>query len=624
MMNGQGDAYTDSLEIVLQSDLPILEQAEIHNEISNYLSTVDSTKASHHAFTALDLATSIHSDIEKGKAFKNLALIQGYLEYTLSSISYNDSAMYYFTAAKDTLQMIKILNNVGRKLCFVGRFEEGIKGYQQAEKWLKESDPKRFWLILRLNHASCLEEAEQSSSVVDICLEAIEVCKEIEDKILEIYFINLIANAYTDIPQNQEKALHYFKDGLDKVKILNKPETGMEDDLTLMELKSDLLNNRAVFFLEKKEYEKAYQDLLVSLEILDQYFEGRLLRAENLFNLAIATKGMKLYSKSHQYFEEAFEEMEKSDRTALFPIPYRELAELYALQSDYKNALFYHKKSKEINDSIFSLEVNKNLQELNTKYENEKIKKDLAKKELALEINKNRLNLYKIGGLILCTIIGVGYWFFRNRQKRQQLQTEKRQIELEHGLLRAQMNPHFIFNALNSIQGFFLNNQVVNGNEFMGKFSTLMRRVLDQSSKSKHSLSDELDTLKLYLDIEKTRLEGLLEYEINYSSDLELELIEIPPLIFQPFVENSIWHGIVPKKSKGLISIQLATMDNEEYLWVQIQDNGVGLKDKKNTHKPKGLSITKERLGKDSSIKIFNTEDKDGVTVELKIPIREE
>lgn len=284
-------------------------------------------------------------------------------------------------------------------------------------------------------------------------------------------------------------------------------------------------------------------------------------------------------------------------------------------------------KAKKIRDSVFTNEMRQNLQEITTRYETQKIKQELAASNLAIEKERHQNRLTLIASISLLLLSGIGYFFYRGRQRRLRLENEKRKIELEYGLLRAQMNPHFVFNSLNSIQGYFADNQFAKGNEFLGKFSRLIRRVLDQSVAPAILLSEELETLKLYLDVEKIRLKDKLCYDIKMDKNVEADLIRVPPLILQPFAENAIWHGIAPKESKGKISIRLQMDEADQFLLIQLEDDGVGLhsvgKNNKMSHQSKGIQITKERLGKQGAVTIFDKKEigETGVQVNLKIPI---
>lgn len=186
------------------------------------------------------------------------------------------------------------------------------------------------------------------------------------------------------------------------------------------------------------------------------------------------------------------------------------------------------------------------------------------------------------------------------------------------------MNPHFIFNALNSIHGFFASNELARGNNFMAKFSNLVRRILDQSNLNAHTLEQEMDTLRLYLDIEKERMGEQLSYSIEIDESVEGDFIEIPPLIVQPFVENAIWHGIAGNSSGGHVSVN-GFMQGEDILCIEIVDNGVGLDSTEiKEHSSKGIKIARERLGPQGRIEIGNNNDSTGVKVALLINLDDE
>ena len=168
--------------------------------------------------------------------------------------------------------------------------------------------------------------------------------------------------------------------------------------------------------------------------------------------------------------------------------------------------------------------------------------------------------------------------------------------------LRSQMNPHFIFNCLNAIKSYTLNHDTEGADFYLTKFSKLMRQVLENSRSEKITLKNELETLTLYLDMEKLRAGDKLNYAFTIADDLETDFIEIPPMLIQPFVENAIWHGLMQKEEGGKIEID-CRQKNDKIVIVTILDNGIGreraaeLKTKTATrHKSFGMKITSERM----------------------------
>lgn len=170
--------------------------------------------------------------------------------------------------------------------------------------------------------------------------------------------------------------------------------------------------------------------------------------------------------------------------------------------------------------------------------------------------------------------------------------------------LRSQMNPHFIFNALNSIQQYILTGNVDDANKYLSKFSRLQREILNQSDKYFISLEKEIEMLNLYLQLEQLRFDEGFEYEIKVDEEIDVSEIKIPPMIMQPFVENSIWHGLASQKDNKKILIEF-TLNSEDILLAKINDNGIGreastkLKDlntSQSQYPSRGLSLITERL----------------------------
>jgi LytS/YehU family sensor histidine kinase len=183
----------------------------------------------------------------------------------------------------------------------------------------------------------------------------------------------------------------------------------------------------------------------------------------------------------------------------------------------------------------------------------------------------------------------------KNREKQKQ-----RLLEAEKRSLLSQMNPHFIFNSLNSIQHFIIQNDDLQANNYLTNFSSLIRKILENSRKNLITLSEEISTLTLYLEMEKLRFEEGFEYKINRDLNLDYNEVMIPPMILQPFVENAIWHGLMPLKTKGLLTITFSRIDG--YYHCLIRDNGIGrekagrLKGKKGPHNSTGMMNINERV----------------------------
>lgn len=194
--------------------------------------------------------------------------------------------------------------------------------------------------------------------------------------------------------------------------------------------------------------------------------------------------------------------------------------------------------------------------------------------------------------------------------KIQQLESEKSQIEYQRNLgnyylmaLRYQMNPHFIFNCLNSIKLYTTQNNGAAASEYLTKFSKLIRLVMENSAKGKILLSAELDMLRLYIELEAMRFKDKLQYTIHLEEDVEPDFIELPPLLLQPYVENAIWHGLMPKEEGGRLTIEVAMNNSESLLRVSITDTGIGRvksadfqSEKPSKHESYGMKVTSDRI----------------------------
>ncbi|MEC3880230.1 sensor histidine kinase [Parapedobacter sp. 10938] len=222
----------------------------------------------------------------------------------------------------------------------------------------------------------------------------------------------------------------------------------------------------------------------------------------------------------------------------------------------------------------------------------------------------------------------------REKKKRKNLIMKNKMAYLKQQALSALINPHFIFNCLNSIQHYLNKNQNNLANEYLADFAHLIRLTIEQSEETFITLREETVRLKLYLSLEKLRLQEKLNWKLIIDPHLDDKRIKIPNMILQPYVENAIWHGIMPKKKGGNISIYM-NKHNKTELKIIIEDDGVGFDpDKKNgdvSHKKLGMSIIKERfsllqhlLHQSFSIDISYIEkagNKKGTRVILIIPI---
>lgn len=204
---------------------------------------------------------------------------------------------------------------------------------------------------------------------------------------------------------------------------------------------------------------------------------------------------------------------------------------------------------------------------------------------------------FQVSVILILIVSIVIYFNRRSNRKLNEKNLEKAKINAELTALKAQINPHFLFNVLNSIQSFILDNEKDIAQEYLVKYGRLMRMVLDYSDHLLVSLNTEIEMLKLYTDLEKLRLKKGFDFEVILSDYFVENSIDIPSMIIQPFVENAVWHGLSPLNEKGNIIIEVNHID--DHIQIEVIDNGVGFEigsENSNNHVSSGVRLVRERL----------------------------
>jgi hypothetical protein len=237
--------------------------------------------------------------------------------------------------------------------------------------------------------------------------------------------------------------------------------------------------------------------------------------------------------------------------------------------------------------------------------------KTLTQQNELTKLRQRQTLLFSLLGIAAMLLTGVYlYFLYQRRQAKMQLEMLTKEEQFSQTLadeslraLRSQMNPHFIFNSLNSINSVVVGNNIPLASDYLTKFSKLIRLILDNSTHQVIPLAKELETLRLYLLMEGIRFSGRFDYTISVDEELDAEHIKIPPTTLQPFVENAIVHGLMHVAHKGNIAIDVRYLTASS-VQISIQDNGIGrqksaaLKSTTNKHKSHGLEITTQRISK--------------------------
>ena len=280
----------------------------------------------------------------------------------------------------------------------------------------------------------------------------------------------------------------------------------------------------------------------------------------------------------------------------------RYLSDLAAKQGDHKKALEYYRMAQHYDDEISNDRNLRYVNDMIVKYEADKKTnqiKALAKDNEAVKqrLQKNKTT-FLISGIILIFLAGLFYVLYRQYQ----LKNDKKLLTLEQTMLRSQMNPHFLFNSLNSIKLYIINNEKKNAVHYLNKFSKLVRKILEASSLKEIPLAEELETVELYMNIENIRFSNEIDFKITVDEGIDTQLVKIPSLILQPFLENALWHGLSSKEGEKKIGLHVSR-DNDGFIDITITDNGVGRQAAEKIKEGKvlkrksvGIDITKERL----------------------------
>lgn len=311
------------------------------------------------------------------------------------------------------------------------------------------------------------------------------------------------------------------------------------------------------------------------------------------------------------------------------------MSELYSELKDDSKALSYYKeainKERETKGKLQTLFVGELVNKLKAQPKLDNIINSQNKLKIR-DFEANRSRNVLIITLISLALLSVAlYSIYRQRL----LNNDRQVLLLEQQALQAQMNPHFIFNALNSIKLYIINNEQKNAVYYLNKFSKLIRNILDVSKVKDVSLKEELDTMDLYMSIENIRFNNEIRYEKQINDSLNLDTIKVPPLLLQPFLENAIWHGLSSKNGKKEVILS-AFKVSKNLVEINITDNGVGRKAameiKKNKslkRKSVGLDLTTERLktfsgdfNHDFSLKYYDLRDDDGKPIGTKVALR--
>jgi tetratricopeptide (TPR) repeat protein len=361
------------------------------------------------------------------------------------------------------------------------------------------------------------------------------------------------------------------------------------------------LANRGWNFYIEKMYDSSvycYESSLKRYSIPGKKYS---MAANALGNLGTLYRDLNRPQEAIEYYKEAIDNALKGNSLFNLQWIYMDMSAMYLKLRDTTNAYLSHVMFKKYSDAYNAVKSSQGMSDARIRYEADTRNKELQL--LSLRLKNIRLLNYGFSGFILLTAV-IGFLLLRGsklKNKRRLSEMNSRISELTQANLRQQMNPHFIFNTLNSIQYYMYQHDKLATNNYLTKFSSLMRKVLDNSQHTSVPLSDELSALNLYLELESIRFKDKFDFRITIDDEIDPIMHKVPTMLIQPYVENSISHGLIPKEGKGFVSIDLKLNDN--CILCTIEDNGIGREasmernlKREGNHNSLGTRISRSRL----------------------------
>lgn len=534
-------------------------------------------------------------------------------------------ALALYKELKDEKKIALVLTNIGVSYFYMADYPQALKYYLQGLQASEKINDKASIASAFANIGLVYKRLNNLNKALEYYHKASPIYLAVKNEPGYIDNLNSIGTIY-DLQDQHQKAINVFEDALAYARKIN-----------YVRGQTSLLTNIGVAYSSLKQYSLAITNLKESLQLLKRSSDlnGMIVPNNELAHIistapdsALRNAGIPIsnrFNEAQKYAElslKVSKEIESPDRELE---SWKALGGVLELKKDYKGALDAYKQVFALKDSISNDSKNVEIARLEAQYDAEK-NKAIAAEELKNEKNIRNLS---IGGLICIALVSLIVFIFYKKhrdalQKQNDLLYKAKVADTDMRILRLQMNPHFIFNSLNSISDYISKNDIRNADYYLAKFAKLMRGILENSEEKEILLADELKMLELYMQLEGSRLNHKFTYEIRVSPDIDSSITLVPPLILQPFVENSIWHGLVDKETDGKILIEV-TRDNS-LLNCVVEDNGIGRKAaKKETGKSYGMKITKDRIellnklkNTNASINLVDLEH--GTRVEVNLP----
>jgi hypothetical protein len=595
--------YQNNLTLLKKDPLKMYFWESVSSNYSRaYLKSLSAAKKH------LNEALKIKNNDEISKAYRILAVSNMFLNNKDSSLFYANLSLNFArrSSAEDAvLKTFKTQSEIYNHFGMIGQSTSVlIKFIDQAEE--NRDDKNICWGTIQIAEKSF--QIRYYNEAKTYYRKALSIA----EKNNAIFYKSVIYRGLSEVAlalQDDQESYAYLEKCLPLIK---EWEESTNLPLTML--------TKAKILIYQNKYEQANNELATARSQFEQLGDevGKAVTLHLIGQLFFKQKEWKL---SESYFNKSLTLLENYEFNSYRLENHKFLAEVYARKQEFSRAysnLQEYQKYTNINSSISSTKAineltqmySRELREYRIKEQGQVISNQQKEKELLALKSEKQFSTIILIVIVLTSIIIISIIYYRQLKIKQQTQ----EIEMSQTLLRTQMNPHFIFNAMSVIQGYIYENDPSKSSKFLVSFSKLIRLILENSPKEFITIETEIDILDKYLKTQKLRFENRFDFKISVPDELVFKKVLIPPMITQPFVENSIEHGQLNIVENGHIHIEFK--EQNEMLYVKIEDNGVGRKESekrnsKKDHKSMALNITKER------VKILNKKYRSKATVEI-------
>jgi len=494
------------------------------------------------------------------------------------AIELTNRAIVTARSINDTLPLADALNTLGNIYKDMLLFSEAIDSYFEALSLWESKNDSSGMAIAYGSIALMYFYQNDYEQALEFNFKKMPISERVGDKWELSKTLNNISQVYM-AENGYDSALYYLRKGLRLNREMNYP-AGI----------AGAYHNIASAYTMKGDQDSAYHYISEATKIAEKINDPEL--PSYLVTLGQIQRRRSNYDKALENTLQAYEIAREQKEPIKLATAAGLLSSLYSETGRKDLAYDYLREYHTLNDSISNNEFLKKITRL--EIQNEYDRKQKAAEfehvqELLMRENKIKQQKLYVKGLIILIVLLLVISLFYIRNTR--LKAHYARIDLEQRLLRAQMNPHFIFNSLCAIQDLILAGQAVKANNFLVKIARLMRNILENSREEFIALEKEIETLRLYLEVQQLRFESGFIYSFDIDSRMDTQNVSVPPMLAQPCLENSIEHGLLPDENAGMIKVSYTLED--ELIKLEVTDNGTG---REQSGKAAGKEITKKSL----------------------------